>query len=383
MKKSNGKEPNSNKPDGRGKIKSDFPKHSLEDALRVAQSISDKNGGQPLPPTETAIAIGVSPGSSEFRTLLSSSIKYGLTSGSFNSERVALEEAGRNIVEPRTEEDERRALVAAALAPSTFRAVYDYFKGKKLPDDQFFQNTLVREFDVPREHAAKCAAVFVRNVERVGLVRTASTGKWLSTDIGATGAAITLSTGQPEEEANEPLPPNVEKPAVASSPQSSPAASAPVHVAKSGHDQRLSRVFITHGKNTAFISPIKDLLSFGQLEPVVSVEKESVAQPVPDKVLNDMRSCGAAIIHVDGEMKLIDDSAKEHVMLNPNVLIEIGAAMALYGRRFILLVRDGVKLPSNLQGLYEVRYDGDKLDGEVTIRLLRAINELKAQPLPA
>ena len=90
-----------------------------------------------------------------------------------------------------------------------------------------------------------------------------------------------------------------------------------------------------------------------------------------------MRSCGAAIIHVDGERTLIDSEANQHIVLNPNVLIEIGAAMALYTRRFILLVKDGVKLPSNLQGLYEVRYTGDALDGDATIRLLEAINQLK------
>jgi predicted nucleotide-binding protein len=94
--------------------------------------------------------------------------------------------------------------------------------------------------------------------------------------------------------------------------------------------------------------------------------------------MNDMRGCGAAIIHVEGEMHLMDKDAKEHVVLNPNVLIEIGAAMALYGKRFILLVRDGTKLPSNLQGLYEVRYEGDALDGNATIRLLEAINQLKS-----
>ena len=56
--------------------------------------------------------------------------------------------------------------------------------------------------------------------------------------------------------------------------------------------------------------------------------------------------------------------------------------MALYGRRFILLVRDGVKLPSNLQGLYEVRYQSDTLDGDTTIRLLESINEMKRTPGP-
>jgi predicted nucleotide-binding protein len=113
----------------------------------------------------------------------------------------------------------------------------------------------------------------------------------------------------------------------------------------------------------------------------VSIERESVAQPLPDKVMNDMRTCGAAIIHIEDELRLVDQGAKEHVMLNSNVLTEIGA-MALYGRRYIFLVKDGVELPSNLRGLYEVRYAGDKLDGDVTICLLKAINEMKKQALP-
>ena len=90
-----------------------------------------------------------------------------------------------------------------------------------------------------------------------------------------------------------------------------------------------------------------------------------------------MRSCGAAIIHVEDELRLMDSEANEQIVLNPNVLIEIGAAMALYGKRFILLVKSGVKLPSNLQGLFEVRYEGDSLDGAATIKLLEAINDMK------
>ncbi len=118
------------------------------------------------------------------------------------------------------------------------------------------------------------------------------------------------------------------------------------------------------------------------MEPVVSVEKQSVSKPVPEKVMDDMRSSGAAIIHVDAEQKIIDKDGNEHVVLNPNVLIEIGAAMAFYGRRFILLVRDEVKLPSNLQGLFEVRYSGETLDANATIKLLEAIKDIKNYELP-
>jgi predicted nucleotide-binding protein len=60
------------------------------------------------------------------------------------------------------------------------------------------------------------------------------------------------------------------------------------------------------------------------------------------------------------------------------VLIEIGAAMALYpGYKFILLVEEGLQLPSNLQGLYECRYTGGELSGGATMKLLKDFNEFK------
>jgi predicted nucleotide-binding protein len=147
-------------------------------------------------------------------------------------------------------------------------------------------------------------------------------------------------------------------------------------------DARRRKVFVTHGKDRALVDPIKRLLEFGELEPVVSVERSTVSKPVPEKVMDDMRMAGAAIIHVDAERALKDGDGNDHLMINPNVLIEIGAAMAFYGRRFILLVREGVALPSNLQGLFEVRYKDDTLDADATIRLLEAIREMKALPLP-
>src|SRR5438270_11961189 len=63
----------------RGKVKSDFPKFTLEEALKVPKALEEANGGQPLPPTETAIAMQLSPGNADFRSLLSASLKYGLT----------------------------------------------------------------------------------------------------------------------------------------------------------------------------------------------------------------------------------------------------------------------------------------------------------------
>jgi hypothetical protein len=361
----------------RKRVQSDFPKDSLEQALRVAKALEEANGGQPLPPIETATALGVSPGSSDFRVILSSSLKYGLTNGSYKSDRIALDELGREIVEPKTAEERQSAIVRAAMRPPTFSSIYDYYKGKKLPEKTFFQNTVVREFDVPREHAEHCVAIFTTNMEYVGLIRTTKSGRWLSTE------ATPAEEIPPEDERVDEVPPDESsRGAAGDDNDGSSDRNSDSHSALRRPEGAERRVFITHGKDKTLVDPIKKLLGFGELVPVVSVERSSVSKPVPEKVMDDMRTCGAAIIHVDAEHKLIDKDAKEHSVINPNVLIEIGAAMALYGRRFILLVREGVKLPSNLQGLYEVRYDGEALDGDATIRLLEAINDIKKNPLP-
>ena len=88
-----------------------------------------------------------------------------------------------------------------------------------------------------------------------------------------------------------------------------------------------------------------------------------------------MRTCRAAVIHVGAERVLQNEHGSEIRLINENVLIEIGAAMALYGDKFALLVEEGIDLPSNLQGLYECRYSGDELNMPATMKLLKAMNE--------
>ena len=131
------------------------------------------------------------------------------------------------------------------------------------------------------------------------------------------------------------------------------------------------------------MAQLKEIVHFGKFEPVVAVENETASKPVPEKVLDDMRSCFAAIIHVAGERAYIDAEGRPTHMINENVLIEIGVAMALYGRNFILLVEEGTALPSNLQGLYQCRYRGEKLDMEATMKILKAFNTFTELPVPA
>jgi predicted nucleotide-binding protein len=125
------------------------------------------------------------------------------------------------------------------------------------------------------------------------------------------------------------------------------------------------------------LAQLKDIIRYGKYEPIISIERESTSKPVPEKVLDDMRSCFAGVILISTEEELTDQDGHKRKKINDNVLIEIGAALALYHRNNILLVQKGIELPSNLQGLYRCEYEGDTLDMEATIKLLRGFNDFK------
>lgn len=342
----------------------DVPAYSLDEALRVPQAIADNYGKNPTKPLRVAQAMNLSPGSSTFRMMCGAAIAYGLTEGGYNADQIAITPLGRRIVSPTREGDDFAARREATLRPRILRDFLTRYNESKLPPENIGRNVL-EELGVPIERTAGVYQLIIDSAQAVGFLQDVKGQLYVdldsehSEDQDAQNPSddeqlfLGDAPDQPSEEGFRPSP-------------------------SAGRRGGPNRVFITHGRNRDVVSQLKELLTFGGFTPVIAIENESVSKPVPDKVMDDMRSCGAAVIHVGGEQRLMDPEGNEHRMLNHNVLIEIGAAMALFGRKFILLVENGVTLPSNLQGLYEVRYDGGRLDYDSTMRLLKAFNDFRA-----
>jgi predicted nucleotide-binding protein len=350
---------------------SDVPWCTVDKALTVAEAIVNNYGSKPTKPLDVAKAFNVSPTSSGFKMLTGASIAYGLTDGGWNAALISPTPLALKIIKYKTETDTVEGKREALLRPRVIREFLEKYGDNPIPRDDIAQNVL-EDMGVPKERTEEVLLMILEGAKSVGFLTEIKGKKYVNLQ----GVPSTDETAEEEQEVTTNMPNGA---------GTKPAPDKPTIISKPGTDTRLGRVFISHGKNKEFIEPIKRLLGFGQLEAVVSVEQSTVSQPVTQKVMNDMRSCGAAIIHVDSERKLMDpsDTSKEVIALNENVLIEIGAAMALYGERYILLVKQGVKLPSNLQGLYEVRYAGEKLDATETINLMGSINDMKTKPLPS
>lgn len=256
---------------------------------------------------------------------------------------------------------------------ASFESFFEKYRRAKLPNDTIAVNVL-KSLGLPAERVESAIEVIKANGTYAGIIRSTPTGPFVNLD--SPGVPLPAATSQASEASNHDS--EEESPGVgAGAALAEPVQPVRPVSASPASDPKANRVFITHGKQRAIVGQIKELLSFGNFEPVVSVERESTAIPVPEKVFEDMRSCGAGVLHVGAEGKYLDRDGIEHTKLNDNVLIEIGAAMALYGKRMILLVEKGVALPSNLQGLYRCEFEGDKLDYESTMKLLKTFSQFR------
>ncbi len=348
---------------------SDVPAYSIDDALRVPKAISDDYGKQPVSPLELAKALKMGPNTGPFRMITGAALAYGLTEGGAYAERISLTPLGRSIVAPTREGEDSESRREAVLRPRVIREFLIRYDGSKWPRNEIGRNVL-EGLGTPAAHTDRALSMIHGNADATGLLTTINGVEYvhLKSDPSTIDKTDEVdSSDSPSDLAGQFVPPTgnggqmtVSEPQE----QESPSAN--------------RRVFVTHGKNRRIVDQIKKLLTFGDFEPVVAVENHTFAKPVPEKVLDEMRSCSAGIVHVGSEQRLLDSEGNEQQMLNPNVLVEIGAAMALYGRKFILLVEKGVALPSNLQGLYEVRFEGSALDHESTMSLLEAFNSFKS-----
>lgn len=346
----------------------DFPLFTLQECQRIAGALIDNFGGRDGSPPDVALAIGNSPTSSTWRDMAGAAIAYGLTDGGPQAAVIKLLPLGRKLAAPEAEGEDVLARREAILKPRIAMEFFEKYRRAKFPGDVIAVNVL-RSLGIPPDRTEKALEILKANGRYAGIIRETPTGPFVNLDSPAIPGPTTTAA------LTEDDPPSFAEVAPAETPRALPSSQQPSNV--TAVDPKTNRVFITHGKQRAVVNQIKELLAFGSFEPVVSVERESTAIPVPEKVFEDMRGCAAGVIHVGNEGKYLDPAGVEHTKINDNVLIEIGAAMALYGKKVILLVEKGVTLPSNLQGLYRCEFEGDKLDYDSTMKLLKTFSQFR------
>lgn len=340
-----------------------YPKNSLVDASRIAQAIRDHSAGKPYDRLDLAKALGYTPSSSIFRTLITSSSRYGLTTGSYAAREIALTDLGRSIMFPAGPPEEADGLKRALFNIALFSRFFSDYDNNKLPEAKYLSNQLNRKYGIPVEDCENCYAMIVKNATELKILDDIHGSPWIHLS--------KLSRAEVSETpATTPTVPSIEG----------------IEVATTGIPQKPSVqieapkeekpiVFISHSKNKTIVDQIKTILEFGQFDYRIAEETETTAIPIPEKVFGLMRECNCAIINVSADESEKKDDGTYGI--NPNVLIEIGSAFLAYDQKVILLVDKRVKLPSNLQGLYRCDYKGNELTFATALKLQKQLAKFR------
>ncbi len=254
------------------------------------------------------------------------------------------------------------------MKPTVIGRFLNKYDGNKFPREEIARNVLQGEFEVPSARTQEALALIVENAEVIGAFRKISGDRYVS--LAPIAPQETAPAAAPEELVadSSPLPSN------SVAPDTAVPSSEAVQV-----ERPVSAIFVGHSKGTQVLEQVKQLLELADLRAEVAIEQETAAIPIPDKVFDAMSRSDAAIICVTADPEQEDENGY-HV--NPNVLIEIGAAYVRHEKRLVLLWDRRVEVPSNLQGLYRCEFESDELSWNAGTKLQKALIAIKKGQAP-
>lgn len=177
-----------------------FPKNSLEESIKIPRAIDEQNGGNPMKSDLLCKAVGFNqPLDWRFLNLLKSANQYGLVEGSGASAVASITQTGNDVIAPGSPKERQTALLTAFRKVEDFRKVEEFYKGGKLPEDEFFENTLVRQFNIPRERVKAFIEIFTVNLDFLKAFRAADSADEVEAKRAAGSGTVipakTISTG--------------------------------------------------------------------------------------------------------------------------------------------------------------------------------------------
>ncbi len=159
-----------------------FPNMPFEDTLSLSRSILEHGVNGEIQRLTLFSKIGVSPSSIKTRELISSSFKYGLTSGSYNAPSLNVTNDGHVLLSssssPRIIKEKQFELAIKQF--DQFNSVYEKLKNRRLPDIAVLKDELGR-VQVAESDRGKVAEIFIENLRFLGLVNDISGSAYVRT----------------------------------------------------------------------------------------------------------------------------------------------------------------------------------------------------------
>src|ERR1700692_640166 len=187
---------------------------------------------------------------------------------------------GKRLVAPEAEGEDIAGRREAIMKPRLLNEFFEKYRRAKFPNDVIAGNVL-KGMGLPQDRVNAALEIIKDNGRYAGVIRETPTGPFINLD--SPGVPAPAATPDfPEQSALDAA----EVGGANEQPKAPPAKPDVTTTLNSAAlAVKANRVFISHGRQRAIVTQIKELLAFGNFEPVVSVEREATAIPVPEKVL--------------------------------------------------------------------------------------------------
>lgn len=151
-----------------------FPRSPLKKVLVLAQKINELGDGEPVPRLIAFDRLGKSPDSGHSRMLVTTSNAYGLTTGSYQAERLGITERGRSLVTAANEGQRNSVAIKVLFENDLFNQFYERFKNKTVPDTAIAADFLKQSGGLSDADAKAAFDVFLNNLKDYGFVQEMS-----------------------------------------------------------------------------------------------------------------------------------------------------------------------------------------------------------------
>lgn len=332
-----------------------FPVHTLEQALEVANAIQNKNAGKPWKPFFVADALKIKATSTNFRDITSSAFKYGLTVGTWKASYISLAPLGQSITKPIDSKQEIKAKQNAVLEIEVFKSIYEHYRDARFPSaDTYFKNMLESEFKVPRQLVDDCIRLLIENGKFTHILQESQGDLFVvfSEEAPPSPSIPEVPAGGGEKSLTDS---GVSLPQLPSAPTPAPI---------------VNQIFVVHGKNKVPLEQLKKILTEFKIPFKVAIDEPHIGRPIPQKVIDLMKTCTSAIVIFTADEEYIDADGKKIFRPSDNAVYELGAASIQYGNKIVILKEDCVSLASDFGDLGYIMFEKDKLDAK-TIDLFK------------
>lgn len=359
-----------------------YPSVSLKEAVTIPNGLRDFNAGRPMNRILLAEALRHPPASSRYRDLITAANKYGLITGNYASDNLALTPLGEQITNPSSEEEHLNGLRRAMEKVGLFSKLLGHYNNNRLPSPELLKSILEKPpFLVEAAWSAEAAQVFVATGRYTGMIREVTGTTWV---IREAGRPVVDPQEADERDVHDvetserPQEPALAGGATQFAPSRSDTPTAPPSAADAPPAAAATRqFFIAHGRDRTALAQLQSILKDLDIPYVVAEDEPNVGRPISQKIADLMRACSAGIFIFSGDEEVTDPAGVRVKRPRQNVVYELGAASFQYGQRIVIFKEVGVEFPTDFRDLGYIEYEEDFLSAK-SMELLRELIKLKA-----